>query len=252
MPRMLAIWRKELRSYFNSPIAYAFLLLFLIYAALKFFIWTSPDEFGRPRGNFFLQGEASLTDYFSVFPIALGVLCPALCMRLWPEEYKSGTIEILMTLPVRAWEVVVGKFMAMVSIIFLALLFSLSVPWTVNRLAVGSLDMGPVIGGYAAALLMGAAFCAIGLLTSAFCREQVVALLVAFVVCVPLAVMGTPDIDVFTPSWMSPIGKFIGFSVRFDSIEKGVLDIRDIFFFGSFIAAVIYLNVTVIESRRLK
>lgn len=252
MKRVVSIWSKELRSYFNSPIAYAFMLLFLVYAALKFFIWSSAGAYGEFRGNFWVRGEASLTDYFAVFPIALAVLVPALCMRLWPEEYKSGTVELLMTLPVKSWEVVLGKFFAMMSILTLTFLLSLSVPWAVSQFAVEGLDIGPIIGGYVAALLMGAAYCSIGLLSSCFTREQVVAFLLALFICVPLAVAGTPDIDLFTPSTLSPIAKFIGFSVRFESIGKGVLDVRDMFYFASFTILFVFLNVTVVEYRRLR
>ncbi|MEE9392965.1 MAG: ABC transporter permease [Planctomycetota bacterium] len=252
MTRTLAIWRKELKSYFNSPIAYVFMVLFLLYAAAKFFIWSSPGPYGAFRGNFFIQGEASLTDYFSVFPLVLAFLVPALCMRLWPEEYKSGTVEVLMTLPVKPWQVVFGKFFAMVTILLFTFVLSFSVPWAVNLMAVDGLDWGPVIGGYVAAFLMGTAYCSIGLLTSAFAREQVVALLAALFICLPLAVAGTPDIDLFTPTWLSPFGKFIGFSVRFESIEKGVLDVRDMLYFTSFTGLFVFLNIVVVEFRRLR
>ncbi|MEZ6195819.1 MAG: ABC transporter permease [Planctomycetota bacterium] len=252
MSRVIAIWGKELRSYFNSPIAYAFMILFLSYAAAKFFVWSSAGPYGEQRFNFWVRGEASLADYFSVFPVALAVLVPALCMRLWPEEYKSGTVEVLMTLPVRSWEVVCGKFLAMLSILVATFLLSLSVPWAVSRFSVEELDMGPIVGGYVAALFMGAAYCSVGLLSSCFTREQVVAFLGALFICVPLAVAGTPDIDLFTPTWLSPIAKFIGFSVRFESIGKGVLDLRDLFYFASFTALFVFLNVTVVEYRRLR
>lgn len=252
MSRTFAVWKKELRSAFDSPVAYAFLIVFLVYAGLKFFVWAGRGPHGEFRGNFWLQGEAAITDYFSVFPLALAVLVPALCMRLWPEEYKSGTVEILMTLPVRAREVVLGKFAAMLTIVALALLLSLSVPWAVSQVAVDGLDVGPIVGGYVASLLMGAAYCAVGLFTSAFCREQVVAFLVALFVCLPLAVAGTPDIDIFTPGFLSPVGKFIGFTVRFESIAKGVLDVRDMLYFVSFAAVFVFANVSVVEYRRLR
>ena len=252
MSRMFVIWKKELRSYFGSAIAYIFLLVFLVYAALQFFVWTRRGPNGEFRGNFFLQGEAALTDYFAVFPLALSVLVPVLCMRLWPEEYKSGTIEVLMTLPVRAWEVVLGKFCAMLSILALTFLLSLSVPLSVSMAAVEGLDLGPVIGGYVAAFLMGAAYCSVGLLASSFVREQAVALLLTLIVCIPLAVAGTPNIDILTPAGLSTVGKFIGFTVRFESIEKGMLDLRDMFYFISFATTFVVLNVTVLEYRRLK
>ncbi len=252
MSRMTAIWKKELRSYFNSPIAYIFIWFFLVLTAIRFFYLRSEGPQGQIRENFFLANEASLTSYFSVFPIALGLLVPMLCMRLWPEEYKSGTIETLMTLPVRAWEVVIGKFMAMVSILFVTFSLSLTVPWAVSLAAKEGLDMGPVIGGYLGALLMGAAYCAIALLMSAFTREQVIALIAAFIVCLPLALAGTAYVEGPTPAWLSPVTKFVGFAVRFQSIERGVLDLRDAFYFLSFTLLFVTLNITVVEARRLR
>ena len=250
--RTIAIWKKELRSYFNSPIAYIFIWFFLILTAVKFFFLRGEGPQGQLRDNFFAAGEASLTSYFTIFPFALGVLVPMLCMRLWPEEYKSGTIETLMTLPVKAWEVVVGKFMAMISILIVTFALSLTVPWSVSLVAVQSLDMGPIIGGYVGALLMGAAYCAVALLMSSFTREQVVALLAAFIVCLPLSLAGTSYVEGPTPVWLSPIAKFVGFAVRFQSIERGVLDLRDMFYFTSFTILFVFLNVTVVEARRLK
>ena len=108
------------------------------------------------------------------------------------------------------------------------------------------------MGGYIAAFLMGSAFCAIGLFTSSFAREQVVALLSAYFVCIPITFLGTSQVDLFTPEWLSPIGKFVSFSVRFDSIEKGVLEFADMFFFLSFTAIFVFLNITVVEYRRLR
>ncbi len=155
---MFAVFRKEFGAYLNSPIAYGFMLAFLIYSALEFFIFPQVGPSGGLLGNFFMQGQASLTGYFSTFAVAFGIFIPALCMRMWPEEYKSGTIEILMTLPIKTWEIVVGKFLAMVALVLFTLVLSLGVVWSVSSLAIGDLDYGPVIGRYTAALLMGAAF----------------------------------------------------------------------------------------------
>jgi ABC-2 type transport system permease protein len=249
---LLAIWRKELKSYFNSPIAYIFMWFFLVVTALKFFFLRGEGPQGQIRDNFFVTQEASLTAYFSVFPIALGVLVPMLCMRMWPEEYKSGTIETLMTLPVKAWQVVCGKFAAMLSILAVTFALSLTVPWSVNEAAVSAIDIGPIIGGYVGAFLMGAAYCAVGLLMSSFTREQVIALLSTFIVSLPLALAGTAYVEGPTPDWLSPIAKFVGFAVRFQSIERGVLDMRDMLYFLSVTVLFVFLNITVVEARRLK
>lgn len=252
MSRMIAIWRKELRSYFNSPIAYIFMSFFLFLSGLQFFYFGAEGPQGVNLPNFFTAGEASLSSYFSAFPARLSLLVPMLCMRLWPEEYKAGTIETLMTLPVRAWEVVCGKFLAMVSILAATFLLSLSVPFVVSMVAKDGLDMGPIIGGYLGAMLMGSAFCAIALFASAFTREQVIALILGFIICAVLAHVGTPDVDQATPAWLSQPLKFVSFSVRFQSIERGVLDLRDAFYFLSFTLLFVYLNITVVEARRLR
>jgi ABC-2 type transport system permease protein len=253
MGRLCAIWKKELRSYFNSPIAYFFLVFFLLLTSSQFFVTNiTSGMLGGFRGNFYIRGEATLADFFSLFPLALALLVPTLCIRLWPEERKSGTIETLMTMPIRAWEVVLGKFFAMVTILTIALVLSLAVPFSVAKLAVEPLDWGPVVGGYVAALLMGSAYCAVGLFASSLTREQVVALLVSFIICLPLALMGTPLIDLLTPNAIAPAGKFMGFTLRFDSIAKGVLDLRDMFYFLSFTTLFVFLNISIVESRRLR
>jgi len=252
MSRILCIWKKELRSYFTSATGYAFLFLFLLLTSFLFFVLPSVDLKSGFRGNFFLQGEATLTDYFATFPVALGLFVPILCIRLWPEEYKTGTVEVLMTLPVRASDVVIGKFLAMVTIVATALGLSLVVPCTVGWVAVDGLDAGPIIGGYVGALLLGGAYCAVAMFATAFTKEQVTGLLVALVICFFLTFAGTAAVDLVTPDWLSERLKFIGFSVRFSSIEKGVLDFRDLFFFFSFTAMFAFLNVSVLEYRRLK
>ena len=157
-----------------------------------------------------------------------------------------------MTLPVRAWEVVMGKFMAMLTILAAAFLMSLTVPWSVSWLAVEPLDRGPIVGGYVAALLMGGAYCAIGIFVTAFTREAVTGLLLALATCLMLSFAGSSLVDLVTPGVLSEPLKFVGFSVRYESIEKGVLDIRDMVYFLSFIATFLVLNITVLEYRRLK
>jgi len=248
--RVVAIWKKEIKSFFNSPIAYIFMALFLAATAASFLVFTSRGPKGEFRGNFFTRGEASVTDYFAVFPLVLSIAVPMLCMRLWADEHKSGTIEVLMTLPVRAWEVVFGKFLAMATMILATLVLSLSIPISVDMLAVDGLDWGPVQGSYIGAFLLGCAYCSVSLFASAFTREQVVALLVSAFVCFVLALAGRPDWDIFTPAALSPIAEFVGFTVRFQSIAKGVVDLRDMFYFLSFTALFVFLNVTVVDVRR--
>ncbi len=251
MAPMLAILRKELRGYFSSPIAYVFIILFTAYTAARFF-WTGSQETGL---NFFVKGQAALTDFFSYFPAAFMVMVPAMAMRLWPDELKSGTMEILQSLPLRSWQVVLGKYFASLLILVIALLLTVPVAMYVADIAeMGgtSLDTGAVVAGYLGALLLGAAFMAVGMFMAALAREQVTAFLLALCVCVLLTGAGDRFFLLVTPEWLIEPSRFVGFGVRFDAIERGVLDIREVVYFLSYCVFFSLFNVAVLEGRRWK
>ncbi|GIW72218.1 MAG: ABC transporter permease [Planctomycetota bacterium] len=236
MQTMLAIVKKELRTYFNSPIAYVFLLLFAGVALASFFqqIWALK--------------QASLRPLFDVLPLILLLVVPALTMRLWSEERKLGTYEVLMTLPVRSIEAVLGKFLASLLLLALALVLTAGAAITVASL--GPLDWGPVAGGYAAALFMGAAYLAVGLLVSAATDNQILAFLGALLVCFGLWAVGE---EFFLRLWPQPLAETLavfGTGARFRSIARGVLDLRDLVYYASVVVVCLGANVAILEARK--
>jgi len=187
MRNVLTIARRELTTYFNTPVAYVVVPLFLIMTG------------GWLFGTLFLQNEASLRAFFTPFwgtmtpnffsaPFALAIFAPLVTMRLLAEEQQSGTLELLMTLPVTDWEVVLGKFLAAVGLLVVALALTITFPITVRLM--GPLDIGPVIGGYFGLLLLGSFFLAVGVMASSFTRSQIVAALIALGICLFIYLIG--------------------------------------------------------------
>jgi ABC-2 type transport system permease protein len=236
MHGIAAIARKELRSYFNSPIAYVFLILFLGASLASFFhlAWA--------------RDEASCRDLFEALPLLLLFVVPALTMRLWSEERKLGTLEILLTFPVRDAEVVLGKFLASLVLLVVALALTAGAPVTMALL--GPLDWGPVLGGYLAALLLGAAYLSIGLFVSSLTENQILAFLGALLACFLLWVAGEEFFIRVLPERIAEIGQLVGTGARFRSIGRGVLDLRDLVYYGSIVAAMLYLNTAALDARK--
>ncbi len=169
MTNLWTIYRREISSYFTSPIAYIFICAFLVVMGVFFFLYT----------GFFAQANPDLRSYFGAFPLTFALLIPAVTMRLWSEEKKAGTIELLMTLPLRAWQIVLGKFLAGYTVITLTLVLTLSVPLTVSRVV--ALDWGVIFASYFGAFLLAGVYIAVGAALSAMTENQIVALLVAMV-----------------------------------------------------------------------
>lgn len=241
---MITIAWKELRSFLNSPIAYIFLIAFTGWLSGSYFVW---GKVGQGL-TFFSVGNTSLDVYFSLVPQAFVLLVPALAMRLWPDELKSGTVELLMTYPLRTWEVVCGKFLAGLALIALGLVFTLPVPWTVA--VYGDLDWGPVWGAYIASLMLGGAFLSIGLFMGALCSEQVTAFIVTAAICLLFVLMGDTLINLFIPRGLHELSNALSFSARFNYLGRGVVDVADAFYFSSVTGVFLLLNCTVIESRK--
>lgn len=210
------IFKKEFSSYFISPIAYIVISIFLLIMGWLFF------------STFFLNDQASLVGFFALLPPTFAFIIPAVTMRLFSEEMNVGTYELLLTLPVTFRDIIVGKFLAAVA--FVAVMLSPTLIYAVSISFLGSLDWGPVIGGYLGALLLGAAFSAIGLLASSITRNQVVAFIIGMAVCVCLALL-TDFLLFFLPD--SFVGVFQYFSAKhhFQDIAKGVIDSRNILYF---------------------
>jgi len=232
---VFSLFKKELMSYFNSPIAYIFIGIFLVVGNWLFF---SP---------FFLAGQASLRSYFMLLPWVLLFLAPAITMRLWSEEKQSGTIEFLLTLPVTNWQVVWAKFLSAFIFMFLSLLLSLTLPITVSYL--GDLDVGPVIGGYVGGGLLGAAYLALGLFISSLTRNQIIAFIVALAVCFGLFMLSSEMVLISLPQWLANIVNSLGVGSHFYNLARGVIDTKDIIYYFSFTGLFLWLNVKVLELR---
>jgi ABC-2 type transport system permease protein len=242
---MRVIWslvKRELVAYFTSPVAYVFLVIFLLLAG--FFTFTA--------GNFFERGEASLGAFFAWHPWLYLVLVPAVGMRVWAEERRSGTIELLLTLPVAPWQAIVGKFLA--SWIFLALALLLTFPTVITVNVLGEPDNGMIAAGYLGSFLLAGSYLAITCMTSAMTRNQVVAFIVSVVLCLFLILAGFNPVTDLLVRWASPqvVDTVAAFSVvtHFDAFQRGVIDSRDLAFFLSLIGFALFATGVIIRSHR--
>lgn len=231
--------RKELRSSFLSPVAVIFLGVFLVVTFVYFFYYA----------KFFARNIADVRPLFQSLPFLLIFLVAAVTMRQWSEEQKMGTLEVLLTLPVRTRDLVLGKFAAGMTLVGMALLLTLPLPITASML--GQLDWGPVIGGYVAAALLASAYMAIGLCVSARTDNQIVALMVTSAICSLLYALGSDTMAGFFGNTGAEVLRSLGTGSRFASIERGVLDVRDLFYYGSLTAFFLLLNGYFLERRRL-
>ena len=238
MKHVWTIAKKELRGFFGSAVAIVFLATFLGISLFSFF-WV---------GSFFSRGIADVRPLFDYLPLLLILLVAALSMRVWSEEQRGGTIEILMTLPVPRHQLVLGKFLAGMILVALALLLTFGVPLTVSRM--GNLDWGPVFGGYLAALLLAAAYLAIGMCVSAATDSQIVALISTMLVCGLLYLPGAPKVLSQFPADTGEVLRSIATGSRFESIARGVLDLRDLAYYASLVVVFLGLNVLLLSRRR--
>ncbi|MCX7962516.1 MAG: ABC transporter permease [Burkholderiales bacterium] len=242
---MKTVWtiaRRELASYFTSPLAYVFLVIFLLLSG--FFTFTA--------GAFFERGEASLAAFFAWHPWLYLVLVPAVGMRLWSEERRAGTLELLLTLPVTTAQAILGKFFA--SWVFLALALALTFPVVVTVNVLGDPDNGAIAAGYIGSLLLAGAYLAITCMTSAMTRSQVVAFILAVVLCLFLILAGFSPVTDLLARWASPsfVDAVASFSVitHFDGFQKGVIDSRDLAFFVSVIGFALFATGVIIRGHR--
>jgi ABC-2 type transport system permease protein len=237
-----AVMKRELGGYFTSPIAYVFLVIFLLLTG--FFTFTV--------GNFFERAEASLVSFFTWHPWLYLFLVPAVGMRLWSEERRLGTLELLLTLPITTWQAIVGKFLASWVFLALALLLTFPVVITVNWL--GDPDNGVIIAGYVGSLLLAGAYLAISCMTSAMTRNQVISFILSVMICLFLILAGyTPVTDLLT-RFANPVvvQTIAAFSVmtHFEGFQRGVLDTRDVVFFASVIGFALFTTGVIIRNQR--
>ena len=242
MTVLLNIVKRELASYFSTPLAYVFIVIFL----------TLIGSFTFYLGNFFARGQADLNAFFAFHPWVYILLIPAVTMRLWAEERKTGTIELLMTLHLTTTQAVIGKFFAAWIFIFIALVLTFPIWITVNYL--GQPDNGVILAGYVGSLFMSGAYLSIGSCISAITKNQVIAFVIAATVCFIFTMSGVDIVlnffKVWAPEFLVNTISSMSFLVHFESITKGVIEIRDFLFYLSVIVFWLFLNVVVVEFKK--
>jgi ABC-2 type transport system permease protein len=237
MKQALSITRKELEGYFGSPMALIFVGVFLAVTLFSFF-WVD---------TFFARGIADVRPLFRWMPVLLIFLVAALTMRQWSEEERSGTLEVLLSLPVSNMQLVIGKFLAVMALVAVALGLTIFLPITVETL--GNLDWGPVVGGYLAALLLAAAYTAIGLFLSSRTDNQIVSLILTVLLCGLFYLVGSRGVTDFFGDRVGEILRAIGSGSRFESIERGVVDLRDLLYYLSLTGIFLTLNAASLHSK---
>jgi ABC-2 type transport system permease protein len=242
MRNISIIMRRELASYFATPLAYVFIIIFLVLTSV----------FTFSLGNFYERGQADLQPFFSFHPWLYLFLVPAISMRLWAEERKSGSLELLMTLPVTLLEAVIGKFLAAWAFTGVALALTFPIWITVNYL--GDPDNGAIMAAYIGSLFMAGGFLAIGACLSAVTRNQVIAFIITIVVCFVFLVAGLPLVlDAFRGWVAQPIVDAIAslsFLTHFRSISKGVIELRDVVYFALVIGVWLVANAIVLDAKK--
>ncbi len=242
MKNSIAIFKRELSSYFATPVAYVFIVIFLIMSgALTFYL-----------GNFYERGQADLISFFNFHPWLYLFLVPAISMRLWAEERKSGSIELLMTLPISVGQSVTGKYLAAWVFIGLALVLTFPIWITVNYL--GDPDNGVIFAAYIGSFLMAGGFLAIGACISAMTKNQVIAFIITVVICFIFLLAGSPLVLNFFKAWMpqSIVDAIssLSFLTHYISISKGVIDLRDVIYFFTLIGFWLYANALVVDMKK--
>jgi len=242
MKSIITIAKRELTGYFASPVAFVFIVIFLILSGFFSFM----------VGGFFERRQASLESFFAWHPWLYLFLVPAVGMRMWSEERRLGTIELLLTMPVTPWQAIVGKFVASWAVVGLALVLTFPMWITVNYL--GNPDNGVILAGYVGSLLMGGAYLSITAMTSAMTRNQVVAFIVSVVLSLFLILAGYPPVTNMLVSWAKPwiVEAIASFSVmtHFESLQKGVLDSRDILYFLSVMGFSLFTTSVIVRTHR--
>lgn len=238
MKHVMTVAWKEFVSYFNSPLAYIFIDVFLVVMGFLFY------------NNYFLYGQADMRQFFGLIPWVFLFLVPAITMRVWAEEQKIGTVEILLTLPVKETSLVLGKFLGSFFFLATSLLLSFMIPATV--IWSGSADIGVIFASYLGALLLGAAYISLGVWISSYTDNQIVAFILAIVVSFTFLIVGQNFVLSVVPDFLTPAVRFLGLGTHFESVSRGVVDSRDMIYYLSFIGFFLFLNVQRVVGRRFK
>ncbi len=242
MNAIATLFRRELTAYFATPLAYVFIVIFLVLSGVFTFY----------LGSFYERNQADLESFFNFLPWLYLFLIPAIAMRVWAEERKSGTIELLLTLPITMWQAVFAKFLAAWCFIAIALVLTFPLWITVNYL--GNPDNGVILAAYLGSLLMAGGYLALGICISASTRNQVIAFIVSLVLCFILTLSGFPLVlDAFRgwlPAALVNLIASLSFLTHFQAISKGVLDLRDLVYFLAMIIAWLYASAIVIDVKK--
>ncbi len=234
MSNSLHIFRKEFKGYFISPIAYIVISIFLILTGWFFF------------STFFLFGQAELRSFFSLLPVIFSFIIPAITMRLFSEEFNTGSYELILTMPVSSLNIIIGKFLAAAA--FVAIMLVPTIFYSIFISFIGDLDWGPVIGGYIGAVLLGAAFSTIGLFASSLTRNQIIAFIIGMAFCFVLTLID--KMLFFLPESVLNVFQYLGADFHFQNISKGIIDSRDILYFLSVCFVMLYGTNLVIEEKK--
>jgi ABC-2 type transport system permease protein len=237
------IFKREFRNYFNSPIAYIFMMIFLGFMGFVFFFFF----------HFYAADDANMKLYFAAMPWFFTVFAAAMSMRLWSEEKKLGTLELLLTVPMRSHQIVIGKYLAGLSILAITLLLTFTVPITVA--VAGDPDWGKIAAGYIGAFCAGALLLALGSCVSATTENQIVALMVTSVLGVLLMALGIGNVGSEVNSFFGgvKVGDFLAYFsplTHFDNLERGIVDLRDVIYFASMTVLALLLNHIAVERRK--
>jgi ABC-2 type transport system permease protein len=236
-----AVFKRELKSYFTTPIAYVFLVVFLFFAGYLTF-----------KNGFFEVRQADMMAFFVNMPLLFAFLVPATAMRLWAEERKTGSIELLFTLPITVMQAVLGKFFA--AWVFLLIALALTFPMVITVFYLGSPDLGLIITGYLGSILMAGGFLAVGCFFSALSKNQVISFVLSVVACAVLVFAGVPTtmnyLSTFLPAGLVTAVGNMSFETHFESIQKGVLEFRDVSYFLFLIVGWVAACAVVLEERK--
>jgi ABC-type transport system involved in multi-copper enzyme maturation permease subunit len=234
------IFRREFSAYFNSPIAYVFIVVFLLLTA-GFFI-----------NGFFLSGTADMREFFSSLPLFLIFFIPAVTMRLWAEDQRQGTFELLMTLPMKRWHIVAGKYLAGLAFYGIAMACTITIPLSLQWL--GDPDIGAIFCGYVGSFLLGALYLAVGIFVSGLFKDQIAAFILTLLICFFFFLIGQPFFALLLDGWIQGLGTFLqesfGVTTHFDGIQRGVIGINNVLFFVTFSIVFLVLNTLSLESRK--
>ncbi len=233
MSGALTVFKKELRGFFFSPIAYIVITTFLLLSGWFFF------------STFFLYNQAELRNFFSQLPIIFAFIVPAITMRLFAEELNSGSFELLSTLPITSSGIVIGKFLAALTFVALMLLPTIAYAFSVSLL--GDLDWGPVFGGYCGALLLAGAYAGIGLFASSLTKNQIVAFIIGMAVCFLLTILDR--MLFFVPESLLAVFAYLGSTTHFQNISRGIIDTRDLLYFLSIMFLALYATTVVLREK---